>query len=106
MGKTYAEQIAEWRSYRQQQEQAQRLDEIRAEYAEAQRERDRAVADGDVETATDRDNDCLYLERQWAEIAPPPQIDPGWLNLAEGTKLSCSVMARKVIRPSTRPMPT
>jgi len=54
MGKTYAEQIAEWRSYRQQQEQAQRLDEIRAEHAQAARERDQAVADGDVETATDR----------------------------------------------------
>jgi len=72
MTKSYPEQIAEWRQYRLQTEQSQRLDELRTEHAQACRERDQAIADGDVETATDRDNDCLYLEQEYRQIAPPP----------------------------------
>jgi hypothetical protein len=45
MAKTYGEQIAEWRTQRQQQQVADRVHEIRSQYAQVQRERDQAIAE-------------------------------------------------------------
>jgi hypothetical protein len=72
---SYAEEIAAWRQQRRQEEQVQRLEDIRREHAQAARERDQAIADNDVETAELRDNDCQYLEQEWRQIAPPPGPD-------------------------------
>jgi hypothetical protein len=79
---SYAEEIAAWRQQRRQEEQAQRLEDIRREHAQAARERDQAIADNDVETAELRDNDCQYLEQEWRQIAPPPQTDPRLVEFA------------------------
>jgi len=68
----YHEEIARWRQQRQQDEQAQRLQDIRVEHAQAVRERDQAIANNDLETAELRDNDAMYYEQEWRQFAPPP----------------------------------
>jgi hypothetical protein len=72
---TYAEQIAQWRQQRAQQQVNNRLQEIRQEHAQVVRERDQAIADNDMETAEFRDQDCQQLEQEWAHYNPP-QADP------------------------------
>src|ERR1044071_7295804 len=78
----YYTQIAQWRQQRMQEQQAQRLNEIRAEHAQACRERDEAIANNDAETAELRDNDAMYYENEWRQIAPPPQTDPRLVEFA------------------------
>jgi hypothetical protein len=74
---SYQEEIAAWRVQRQQQEISNRLEQIKTEYAEAQRERDRAIADNDMETAECRDYDCQQMEQEWNQYVPPqPQYHP------------------------------
>ena len=68
MAKTYAQEIAEWRQQRAQQQIADRCQQIRQEYAEVQRERDQAIANNDMYTAEDRDADCQQLEQEWNQI--------------------------------------
>src|SRR5262245_5189632 len=76
---TYAEQIAQWRQQRAQQQINNRLEEIRSEYREGQRERDQASADNDMETAEYRDADCQQLEQEWHQYNPPQQqVHPQW----------------------------
>jgi len=76
---TYAEQIAQWRAQRAQQQVADRLEQIKTEYREVQRERDQAIADNDIETAELRDQDCQQLEQEWTQYNPPQQqIHPQW----------------------------
>jgi hypothetical protein len=54
-----------------------RVNQIADEYREAVRERDRAIADGDTETAAFRDDDAIRLEQEYAQYCPPqPQMDP------------------------------
>src|SRR5262249_31565898 len=83
MAKTYQQEIAEWRVARQQQQIADRLNQIKSEYAEVQRERDQLVANGDLETAAWRDDDCKRLEDEWRYYNPPRQFsdqDVAYLN--------------------------
>src|SRR5215475_14360326 len=78
---TYQEQIAQWRAQRAQQQINDRLEQIRSEYREVQRERDQAIADNDLETAELRDQDCQQLEQEWHHYDPPqPQVPPVWQN--------------------------
>src|SRR5262245_47018967 len=78
---TYQEQIAQWRAQRQQQQIADRLDQIRQEHAQIVRERDEAIASNDMETAELRDMDCQQLEQEWAHYNPPQQQrNPQWEN--------------------------
>src|SRR5262249_37740444 len=74
---TYAEQIAQWRQQRAEQQIADRCEQITQEYAQVQRERDVAIANGDMYEAEDRDRDCQQLEQEYAQYNPPqPQEDP------------------------------
>ena len=76
---TYEEQIAQWRAQRAQQQVADRLEQIRSEHREVQRERDQAIADNDIETAELRDADCQQLEQEWRQYNPPQQqVHPQW----------------------------
>jgi hypothetical protein len=73
---TYAEQIAQWRQQRAQQQIADRVGQIRQEYQQAQRERDTAIANNDMETAEFCDRDCVELEKEFLTYNPPrPQVD-------------------------------
>src|SRR5262249_39700879 len=74
----YQDDIMAWRAQRAQQQVANRLEQIRSEYREVQRERDQAIADNDLETAEWRDADCQQLEQEWAHYNPPqpPPADP------------------------------
>jgi hypothetical protein len=81
---TYQEQIAQWRAQRAQQQINDRVDQIRSEYREVQRERDQAIADNDLETAEWRDADCQQLEQEYAQYCPPqPQYHPKDVNLIQ-----------------------
>src|SRR5262245_7470184 len=71
---TYQEQIAQWRVQRAQQQIQDRCQQIRYEYADAQRERDQAIANNDMETAEFRDADCQQLENEWRHYNPPQQF--------------------------------
>jgi hypothetical protein len=75
---SYQEDLARWRLERKQQEMAARVDQMATEYRQAIRERDQAIADGDTETASFRDDDCIQLEKEYMEICPPqpPPMDP------------------------------
>jgi len=74
---TYAEQIAQWRAQRAQQQIADRVNQIQSEYRQVQRERDQAIANNDLETAEYRDMDCQQLEQEYAHYNPPrQQVDP------------------------------
>ena len=74
---TYAEQIAQWRQQRAQQQVADRVNQIRQEHTQVIRERDQAIADNDMETAELRDMDCQQLEQEFAQYNPPQQqVDP------------------------------
>src|SRR5262245_42543515 len=76
---TYQEQIAQWRAQRAQQQINDRLEQIRTEYREVQRERDQAISDNDLETAELRDQDCQQLEQEWHQYNPPQQqVHPAW----------------------------
>ena len=70
---SYAEDVARWRMERKQAQITDRVNQIGAEYAQAVRERDRAIADGDTETAECRDMDCEQLEGEYAQYCPPQQ---------------------------------
>src|SRR5262245_63685134 len=77
----YQDDIAAWRLQRQQQQIADRCSQIQSEYREVQRERDRAIADNDMETAEWRDADCQQPEQEWAHYNPPQQQrNPQWEN--------------------------
>jgi hypothetical protein len=69
---SYQEEIAKWRVQRQQQQIANRVEEIRQEHAQIARERDQAMANNDLETAEFRDMDCEQLENEWRQYVPPP----------------------------------
>src|SRR5262245_31038743 len=74
---TYAEQIAQWRVQRAQQQIADRTEQIVAEHAQVARERDIAIANGDMDEAEMRDRDAEQLEAEYAQYNPPrQQIDP------------------------------
>jgi hypothetical protein len=89
---TYAEEIAQWRQQRAQQQITNRLEEIKAEHAEAARDRDVAIANNDVETAELRDSDCVQLEQEWNQYVPQrPQVDP---RLAEFARRNQSFLQR------------
>src|SRR5262249_10010647 len=78
---TYQEEIAQWRRQRAQAQIADRCNQIRSEYAEAQRERDTAIANNDLETAEFRDQYCQQPEQEWATYNPPQQqVHPEWQN--------------------------
>jgi hypothetical protein len=78
MAKTYVEQIAEWRNQRQQQQVADRVQQIRSEYAQVQRERDQAISENDMERAEWADQDCQQLEQEYRQYTPQqPQIPQG-----------------------------
>src|SRR5262245_61346573 len=78
---TYAEQIAQWRVQRQQQEIADRAQQIQQEHAQAARERDTAIANNDMEEAGYQDNVCVDLEKEYNKIVPQqPQVHPQWMN--------------------------
>src|SRR5215468_7667789 len=70
---TYAEQIAQWRQQRAQQQIADRVNQIRQEHTQVIRERDQAIADNDMETAELRDMDCQQLEQEHAQYVRPQQ---------------------------------
>src|SRR5262249_32963224 len=74
------EEIAAWRAQRRQQEANNRLQELRQEHAQSVRERDTAIANNDMELAADADNQCQYLENEYAQIVGPqqPQMNPQW----------------------------
>src|SRR5262245_11847514 len=77
----YQDDIAAWRAQRQQQQVASRLEQIKSEYRDVQRERDQAIADNDMETAECRDYDCQQLEQEWEQYNPPQQQrNPQWEN--------------------------
>jgi hypothetical protein len=82
---SYQEEIAAWRVQRQQQEVSNRLEQIKTEYAEAARERDRAIQENDMETAEMRDYDCQQMEAEWNQYVPPgpPPVHPKIANLAQ-----------------------
>ena len=74
---SYMEDLARWRVERKQAQIADRVNQIADEYREAMRERDRAIADGDTETASFRDDDCIQLKSEYLQYCPPqPQMDP------------------------------
>jgi hypothetical protein len=75
---SYMEDLARWRLERRQAQIADRVNQIADEYREAVRERDRAIADGDTETASFRDDDAIQLEQEYLQYCPPqaPQMDP------------------------------
>src|SRR5262245_56723792 len=75
---SYAEQIAQWRQQRRQQEAQSRIDDLRQEHAEALRERDTAIASNDLELAASADDQCQYLENEYTQLVGPqrPQADP------------------------------
>jgi hypothetical protein len=78
----YAEDLARWRQERKQQEVAARVDQMSQEYRQIINERDRAIADGDAETAAFRDDDAMALEKEYMDyVGPPqPQMDPAARN--------------------------
>jgi hypothetical protein len=82
---SYQEEIMAWRIQREQQEIADRAQQVQQEYAIAARERDEAIARNDMEEATYQDNTCLDLEREYNKICPPqpPQPHPRVANLAQ-----------------------
>jgi hypothetical protein len=89
---TYAEELAQWRQQRAQQQITNRLEEIKAEHAQAARERDVAIANNDVETAEFRDDDCKQLEQEWSQYVPQrPQVDP---RLAEFARRNTAFLQR------------
>jgi hypothetical protein len=82
---TYQEQIAVWRQQRSQEQVAARVEEIKAEYTEAVTERDRHVAEGDLETAGYYDDTVQRLDCEYQQYVPPPrpQAHPRVLGLAQ-----------------------
>jgi hypothetical protein len=68
---SYNEELARWRMQRRQAEISDRVEQIRQEHAEVSRERDTALANGDVETAEWRDKDCEQLEAEYQQYVPP-----------------------------------
>jgi hypothetical protein len=82
---SYADDLARWRMQRQQQQVVNRCEQIRAEHAEVARERDRAIAENDLELAELRDDEAMQLEQEWRHYNPPqqPQIDPRLVNFAQ-----------------------
>src|SRR5262245_38624443 len=81
---SYQEEIAQWRMQRRQQEAADRVEQIKAEYREATRERDVAIAEGDLGSAELRDMDCEQLEAEYSQYVPQqPQIDQRLVQFAQ-----------------------
>jgi len=59
----------------------QHAEEMKVDYQEAVRERDTAVANGDLDTAAEWDDQCERLEKDWAQTFPPqPQRNIPWEN--------------------------
>jgi hypothetical protein len=82
---SYAEELAQWRAQRKQQEISNRVQQIQQEHAQAARERDIAINNNDMETAEWRDADCEQLEQEYAAYVPPqrPQLDPRLVQFAK-----------------------
>jgi hypothetical protein len=68
---SYQEELATWRMQRKQAEISDRVEQIRQEHAEASRERDTLLANGNVEEAEWRDKDCEQLEAEYQQYVPP-----------------------------------
>ena len=76
---SYADDLAAWRLQRQQQQIANRLEQIRQEHAQASRERDTAIANNDMDEAELRDMDAQQLEAEYRQYVPPQQqVHPLW----------------------------
>ena len=76
---SYQEELARWRTERRQAEIQDRVEQIKDEHAQASRERDTALANGDVETAEFCDKDCEQLEQEFSQYVPnQPQVHPQW----------------------------
>jgi hypothetical protein len=82
---TYAEQIAQWRQQRAQEQITNRVEEIKTEYQEAVTERDRLVAEGQIEDAAYWDDTVQRLDCEYQSYVPPPQpqAHPKVLRLAQ-----------------------
>src|SRR6266487_2154923 len=76
---SYQEELMQWRLQRQQQETANRVSELQQEYREAERQRDMAISNDDLEEAGYQDNVCMDLEKEYQKIVPPspPPAPPG-----------------------------
>jgi hypothetical protein len=75
---SYQQEIANWRQQRRQAEAQNRVNELRQEHTQAIRERDHAIASNDLELAASADDQCQYLEQEYAQLVGPqrPQVDP------------------------------
>jgi hypothetical protein len=82
--KSYQEQIAEWRQQRAHEQISNRVEEIKAEYHEAVTERDRLVAEGELDAAGYYDDTVQRLDAEYQSYVPPPQpqAHPKVVNLA------------------------
>jgi hypothetical protein len=78
--KTYNEQIAEWRQQRAHEQISSRVEEIKTEYQEAVTERDRLVAEGQIDEAAYWDDSVQRLDAEYQQYVPPqqPQVHPQW----------------------------
>lgn len=65
--------LQQWRQQYDQQERQNRLQNIRADAATAERERNEALQAGDFETAELRDRDLRELAADWRQLNPPVQ---------------------------------
>jgi hypothetical protein len=69
----YQQTIMRMRQERNQREYLNRLEDTRAQYAEAVQERDAAAARGDMETFELYDTDAQRLEADWQSLVPQQQ---------------------------------
>jgi hypothetical protein len=81
---TYQEQIAQWRQQRAQESIATRVEEIKNEYREAVTERDKLVAEGEIDAAAYWDDSVQRLDAEFQSMLPPqpPQAHPKVVRLA------------------------
>jgi len=81
---TYAEDRAQFIAQAQQRQAANRVEEIKREYAQVERELDEAVADNDMETAHLRALEANQLQAEHAQyVRPQPQYHPKDVNLIQ-----------------------
>jgi hypothetical protein len=70
---SYQEQIAQWRQQRAHEQIASRVEEIKTEYQEAVTERDKLVAEGQIDEAAYWDDTVQRLDCEYQQYVPPPQ---------------------------------
>lgn len=81
---SYAEQLGQWRQQRRQAEAQDRMQEIAREHREHAAARDQALADNDLDTAAYEDDQCQYLEKDYAQYVPQqPQTPRGLITWAQ-----------------------